>query len=264
MKNILQFIGYMYSWYIRLLERKIGYRVEFTNIPNTWINGLVRFNMGPSWAKHGIRTWGVNHWTMGARDKNGVSSRYDRNAKQYQSWLGAYLVKFKENREFTLQDHFSLAVADQKNWLYDFGDPNPCIEMPTGNIMSSKQIQINGYQGTLYDFSGGLSHSDVGSKSNNSLCRRLMKGAAILLNISNPTLNIKYTNLIPTDIHTEYETITLRGYIAVVSLGKNTYVVLYGNGTALSDDKGNETKDYTPTLKEDILRAFNAVRIEKL
>ena len=220
--------------------------------------------MGPSWAKHGIRAWGVNHWTIGSMLENGVSSRYDRNVKQYQSWLGAYLVKFKEDRDFTLQDHFNLAVADQKNWLYDFGDPNPYIVMSEESISSSEQIKIGEYKGMLYDFSGGPSHSDVGSRSNNSLSRRIVKGSALLLNSSNPDLDIQYTNLIPTNIHTEYETITLRGYVAIISLEKNTYVILYGNGTTLLDGKGNEVKDYTPTLKEDILSAFNAVRIEKL
>ena len=249
---------------VGLLEKKIGYRVEFTHIPKVWIQGVVRINMGPSWAKHGIRTLGVNYWTIGSLTENGTSSRYIRNKRQYQSWLGAYLVKFKDDRNFTVQDHFNLAVADQLNWLDDFGDPNPFIEMPAENIVTSKQIQIGTYSGTLYDFSGGSSHSDVGSQCNNSHSRYLMKSAALLLNTSNPKLDIKYNNLIPSKIHTEYETVLLRGYIAVIDLEKNTKVVLYGNGAALLDENRNEIKDYTPVLREDILSAFRAVRIKKI
>jgi hypothetical protein len=39
---------------------------------------------------------------------------------------------------------------------------------------------------------------------------------------------------------------------------------LYGDGAALLDGVGKEVKDYTPSLKEDILKAFNQVSIIKL
>lgn len=255
-------LGFLYELRVRWLEKRIGYRVEFNFIPRVWIGGVVRFNMGPSWQQHGIRAIGVNHWTIGSLATNGVSTRYDREQKQYQSWLGAYLVKFKENREFTIQDHFNLAVADQLNWLKDFGDPHPFYEMHADHIQSTEPFRLGEYDGMLYAFSGGPSHSDVGSSS--WISRHLMREAAMCFNASNPSLNIMHENLVPKNIFSEYEMVSLGGYIAVVKVSDATYVVLYGNGAALLDEKGSAGKDYTPLLKDDILSAFKAVEIRKV
>ena len=249
---------------MRRLEKKIGYRVVFANIPNTWINGLMTLDMEKSWARQGIKAWGVNYWTIGSLTKDGVSSRYARDEKQYQSWLGAYLVKFKEDREFTLQDHFNLAIADQKNWLEDLADPHPFIEMRAEDVAKSEPIIISGYSGTLYEFSGGPSHSDVGRKVHNLHTKILMALTGSMFDEYNKKLNLTENNFTPSDTSTDYETVILKGYVAIIELEKNTKVVLYGNGTELLDQYSNEAKDYTPLLKEDILRAFKSVLINKL
>ncbi len=254
-------IGALHSWRIRQLEKKIGYHIEFSHIPNTWINGLVRRNIGPSWKKHGINALGVNHWTIGAI-KNGISSRYDRESKQYQSWIGAYLVKFKDDSIFAAQNHFDLAIADQKNWLKVFGDKNPCMSMSEKSISNSKPIKIGGYLGKILTFSGGKSHSDVGSRSNNLVSKIIMIFMSILFKRSTPSLHINYKNLLPIDNNTNYEAVILKGYIAIIPLDKNTYAVLYGNGTMIFNK--NKTKDYTPELKTDILKAFSSVKITPL
>lgn len=260
MNYLAKIVGALHLRRIRKLERKIGYRIDFSVIPDTWINGLVRRNIGPSWKKHGINALGINHWTIGSIN-NGVSSRYNRDAKQYQSWLGAYLVKFKEDRIFTVQDHFNLAIADQKNWLKVFGDPNPYINMDAANISSTRKIKIGNYTGDLYDFSGGKSHSDIGSHSNNPISRKVMLFSSILFNRSNYSLDISQKDLLPSAINSNYEDILLKGYIVAIPLDSKTYVILYGNGTAIVDKKQQEIKDYTPDLKSDILHAFDSVRI---
>jgi hypothetical protein len=136
--------------------------------------------------------------------------------------------------------------------------------MSAENVASSEPIQIGEYQGTLYYFSGGHSHTDVGSKSNNSRSRLVMTGAALRFNTSNPQLDIRYKNLIPKNIKGEYKTVVLRGYIAIIELEKKTKVVLYGNGAAVLDEMGMEVRDFTPSLKEEICGAFKAVRVHKL
>ncbi|KKT81933.1 MAG: hypothetical protein A3B99_04615 [Candidatus Yanofskybacteria bacterium RIFCSPHIGHO2_02_FULL_44_12b] len=263
MNIFLKLFALLYTYYVHRLEKKIGYRVIFTKIPGTWINGLMTLNMERSWARQGIKAWGVNYWTIGSLTEEGISSRYDRNQKQYQSWLGAYLVKFKEGRKFTLQDHFNLAVADQKNWLEDFHDPHPFIEMPAENVAKSEPIKIGEYSGTLYEFGWGPSHSDVGKNVSNLQNKILMALTGSMFDEYNKRLHLKGSNFIPKDIRTDYETVILKGYIAVVELEKNVKVVLYGNGAELLDRYSNEAKDYTPLLKEDILMAFKAVVINK-
>ena len=166
MNQMLSLISFLYEKWISRLEKKIGYKIKFNNLPQTWINGWMTFDMGKSWKKHGIRAVGINYFTMGSI-KRGLSTRFLRSEKQYQSWLGAYLVQFKEDRVFTLQEHYNLAIADQKNWLKDFGDPKPYYDMPEKNTLSPKKIDIGKWKAKLYEFLGGVSHSDVGNNSDN-------------------------------------------------------------------------------------------------
>lgn len=244
------------------LEKKIGYSVTFTHIPDTWINGWMTFSMERSWRKHGIKATGVNYFTFGAL-VNGLSSRFIRNEKQYQSWLGAYLVKFSENKEFTLQDHYDLAIADQKNWLGKFGDPQPFIEMLEQHTASVEDFAIGKYNGKLYETSGSPSHSDVGSRSNNNLVRIIMALMASMFNKNNRQLSLKSSNFIPTDLSANYETVTLKGYIAIIELANNTKVVLYGNGAIVNGGTKEEVNHYL-LLKQDILTAFKAVKVTEV
>jgi hypothetical protein len=263
MNIILKLFASVYSAYMDRMETKIGYRLRFSDIPAAWINSYVRFNMGPSWQKHGIKAGGINHWTIGALTENNISSRYDWNSKQYQSWFGAYLVKFEEERNFTIQDHYNLAVADQLNWLEDLGDPNPYTKMPAEGSVRIGEIQIGPYQGTLYENTAWPSHSDVGSKSRNFNSWKLMTFCAALFNKVNPLLNLKAKSFLPVNIFSEYEPVILKAYIAIIDLDKKTHVVLGGNAVVLLDQQGKVTTDYFPQLKDDILDAFKSLEITK-
>ena len=262
MTPFLKVFAFFYSNWVRQVEKKIGYRIQFKRIPETWVNGVLAFDIERSWRKHGIEAWGVDYWTIGSL-MEGVSSRFLRSQNQYQSWLGAYLVKFKNSKSFTLQDHLDLAVADQKNWLRDFGDPHPFIRMPAENVAEPEDITLSGHSGKLYTFLGGQSHSDVGNRSDNLRSRILMALSAALFNRYNSRLNLKGVNLIPKEIHSEYETVTLKGYVAIIELEENTKAVLYGNGTTIHNSDGTET-DYSLLMKDEILAAFRAVEISKL
>lgn len=258
MSLLLRPFAFFYRRWVRRVERKIGYGIRFTHIPEAWIGGVLAFDIERAWRAHGIEAWGVDYWTVGAL-VDGVSSRYLRDRKQYQSWLGAYLVKFKEHRPFTLQDHFDLAIADQKNWLRDFGDPHPTISMPADNVATPTDFPVSGYPGKLYEFLGDVSDSEVGSKDDNLYSRALMALAASLFE---PRLKLRGSNFIPKEAPTEYETVTLKGYIAVIELAEDTKAVLYGNSATIRDADGTET-DYFPQLKDDILAAFQGVEIER-
>lgn len=221
-------------------------------------------DMTNSWLKHGIRATGLNYWTIWSIH-NGVSSRYLREHKQYQSWIGAYLVHFEDDREFSLQDHFNLAVADQINWLEDLGDPQPFIEMPAKNARERESIFVDGYKVQIYETMENFSHSDVWPESRRVFARILLSIAANMFNISNLALELKSEQLLPKpkDDTVNYEMVNLKGYIGVVYLEKNTYLVLYGNAAEITHPDGTKT-DYYPMLRDDIMRAFSATSIEKI
>jgi hypothetical protein len=262
-KLFFKLLAALYSSSVHRLERKIGYELKFSYIPKSWINGWMIFDMTKSWAEHNIKATGVNYFTVGNL-VNGLSSRFIRTEKQYQSWLGAYLVKFEEDKEFTIQDHFNLAIADQMNWLRDFGDKNPFIKMQEQNVGKVESLTIGSYQGKLYEFLGGPSHSDVGEKSTNFHNCFEMHVMAEVINKSNPNLELEGSYFLPKDLSANYETLTLKGYIAIIELEKNVKFVLYGNAAALLNEQGQEIVDYCPLLKEDILFAFKSVVINKL
>lgn len=173
-----------------------------------------------------------------------------------------YLVKFKENKHFTLQDHYNLAVADQRNWLEDFGDPHPYIKMDAENSSEPQDFSVGNYPGKLYEFYGAFSDSGVGSKDLNLHNRILMALMAAVLNANNSRLNLTGRNFLPKNFSVNYEKVILRGYIGIIDLEKNTKVVLYGNSAAISEN--GQLKDYYPLLKQDILEAFHSVEIDKL
>jgi len=259
---IIKLLAKIYAAWVHRQERRIGYRLEFSHIPQAWINGWMIYDMAYAWPKHKIKADWVNYFTLGSL-VNGLSSRFVRGEKQYQSWLGAYLVKFKEDKDFTLQDHFNLAIADQKNWLRSFGDPKPFIEMPAQKATGPELITIGNFEGKLYELFGGPSHSDVGNKSVNLETKLIMPIMAGVMNLSNPDLKLEGKNFLPKDRSSNYETVTLKGYVAIVELEKNLKLVLYGNGAAIHNPNGEDT-DYYPQLKQDILLAFKSIIIKNL
>ncbi len=261
MNIIARIFSYLYSKHMQRLEREIGYSLKFGKIPETWINGWMAFDMGKSWKKWGINADGVNYFTVGSLS-GGTSSRFLRNKKQYQSWLGAYLVRFREDKKLTLQDYYDLAVADQKNWLEDFGDDSPFCEMPAKGTGRTEKMKVGEYEAKLYEFLDGHSHSDVGENSGNLRNKIVMGLMASMFNRCNPKLKLRVCSFIPKDFPSNYERVLLRGYVAIVELDKRTKVVLYGNGAAIRDEKGKEI-DYSPELKKGILKAFSQARITK-
>ncbi|MFA6099044.1 MAG: hypothetical protein WCV50_05940 [Patescibacteria group bacterium] len=220
----------------------------------------MKFDMARAWAKHQIRAIGVNYFTMG-ENIDGVSSRFIRTAKQYQSWLGGYLVKYRDRKKFTLQDHFSLAVADQKNWLGHFGDPEPHYSMPAEASLPPQPFSIEPYQGQLYEFTGGLSHSDVGHRNNSLYIRFRMAIMARMFTLSNPDLRLTSRNFTPPITSSDYEMVILKGYVAVMTIEPTIFLVLYGNGAVIKDLTGDH--DYFQELRSDILTAFKSVQIDK-
>jgi hypothetical protein len=189
----MKILAQLYVRKIRRLERRVGYRLVFPRLSDTWINAFMYVDLTRAWKKYGLNETGVDYWTMGAVE-NGISSRFDPQSKQYQSWLGGYLVKSSAPRHWTLQDHFSLAVVDQLDWLRDYGDPHPVCELhPSGFVMRG-EVKVGSYTGTLYE-GGGISHTDIGpGKQRRILLHLQMAFVAAVLNLT-PGIHVTGKNL---------------------------------------------------------------------
>lgn len=245
---------------LKQAEREIGYKLNFKNIPNIWINSLMRCDMTRTWQNFGLKiSRGANYFTIG-KIKNDVSSRYDFNEPQYQSWLGGYTVKLKQGQEWNLQNHLNLAVADQKSWLKRYGDPTPFCEFREEDSRIVAEIKLGNYSGTLYEGSC-TTHSDVG----NGFAKIWLKISAVVMaaafNVFNPALNLQGKALRPSDKGRNYETLKLSGYIAIFDIEKDVKVVLYGNGVVPNDEVKINTLE---VIGNDILTAMNSCEIVKV
>src|SRR2546426_9239661 len=99
--------------------------------------------MDASWV--GCRK-GQNHFTIG-KVVNGVSTRFDRNAIEYQSWLGGYTVKLSRERSWRVEEYCKLAVADQNSWLSWYGDSNPVTTIEGWKYNEVGKLEGTGYAG---------------------------------------------------------------------------------------------------------------------
>ena len=153
LERVLQkIIWLIFSPLLHRTEKKIGYRLVFRNIPSRFIDGIMPWDMTNVWKKFGLKiVAGANYWTAG-KIVNGSSTRFDRNAPEYQSWLGGYVVKLKHDQTWTFEEHFNLAIADQNHWLMMRGDPNPFTSIDGWNLKEISKIQSGPYVGTLYEF----------------------------------------------------------------------------------------------------------------
>ncbi len=240
--------------YLKFLakEKSLGYKLNFIDIDNGWINGTMLVDMTRTWTKAGIKAMGTNYFTMGAV-RNGLSTRYDPKSEYYQAWLGGYLVSFKENREWTIEDHFNLAVADQKKWLWYYSDPSP--KMVFHKPISEEIVKIGDYNAKLYYWVGD-SHSDIGNNYNHWHVSSVMQAMAHIMNRRSKVLKLKGSNFVPNWSNYKsvnpYENITYSGYVAIVDITSNLKAVLYAAGT-----QGNKQKKYLKNLltsKTQILR----------
>lgn len=229
--NILEKIAsVIYLPMFKKLEREIGCGLIFKNIPSHYINGLVQWNMTKNWKRFGLPVKkGANYFTFG-HIVNGISSRFDSYASEYQSWLGGYTVKFTSEQNWTPEEYFKLAIADQNSWLRLYGCPNPNTNIDNWKCIEVGKIQIGQYLGKLYEF-GCNTQSDVGAGYNNMKLRLCCIGMAILFNLSNKSLNITGKELRSKIILDSYKDLKLKGYIAIFDIESQTKVMLYGNST---------------------------------
>lgn len=221
--------------------------------------------MSPVWKKFGLDAVGINYLTVGSLINN-LSSRFDTSSPYYQAWLGGYTVKFTNSREWKLEDHFKLGVADQKNWLHLYGVKNPTVEVDSGSVADLGEVNISGYNGRLYK---GIikSNTDVGNNYNNIHLSAIWAGGAYFYKEYDPDLVLSYKNFIPrwtdNELLSPYQVIDLEGYIAILALTERTKAILYVNGARFTDKNGKVTDNFKMlyrSLLED-LKGFKIVKV---
>lgn len=245
-------------------ERQMGYRLILNNLSPHWIDSTMIFDMASVWSRFGLTAIGVNYFTIGSV-KSGLSTRYDATSPYYQSWLGGYIVQFPKHRAWTLDDHFALGVADQKSWLKLYGVRYPEVRVEKSSVKGKVAITVSGYKGKLYE-GNILSNTDVGNNKPLAL-PFMMAGMGALFHFDNPKINIVSQNFIPhwsaNQPLNPFQTILLKGYLALFPLSPTTTALFYANGCEFTDKTGKHY-DHFSTIKDELQGLMKKMSIVKL
>ncbi len=205
------------------LQKELGYKLGFADLPPEWLNGGVLVDMTATWQGYGLPIRGTNWFTLGAV-QNGVSTRFVSGDRLYQAWLGGYVFTSQAPLDWTPTQYLRVAEADQKKWLRYYGVPEP--QMDFGAPHSEGTIKIDGVAGQLYSWSGET-QSDVGPRAGRFYNRAVMDGMAWIMNRLSPGLHVCGRQFISTATAKPYEPLTIGGYIAIMDLGSDTKALLY-------------------------------------
>jgi hypothetical protein len=260
MFTLPRFLERMHYKRISALEREIGYRLTFPNIHEGWIQSWACFNLSKSWKKFGLDITGIDYFTMG-EFVNGISTRFDPCAQQFQSWIGGYLVRLDTRRTVALQDCVNLAVVDQLNWLRHYGDPHPRCDLRASGFARHGLVSVSGFKGELY-IGGGFSHADVGKANSSPRTRLATSIMAMAFNMNSQSLRSTGRNFVPTVAQPSYSEIYLKGYIIDIEIDASVRVVLYGNGAIYRDEQGRE-RDTFETIKRPLLNTLKQTVITR-
>lgn len=255
------FIGRMHANRICALEKEIGYQLTFPTISQGWIQSWASFDLSKSWNRLGLRVTGIDYFTMGEL-VNGVSTRFDPHAEQFQTWIGGYLLRLDTRQTCTLQDYLNVAVVDQINWLEHYGDPHPRCDLRASNFKSLGNVSVSGYTGQLY-VGGGFSHSDVGDRNKEIWTRLVTSVLAAAFNINGRRLHLVGRAFVPRIVQPRYGGLYLKGYFVIVEIEKGVRAVLYGSGAVYRDEEGRE-RDTFETTKHSLLNTMKQVVITRV
>ena len=138
----------------------------------------------------------------------------------------------------------------------------PVCELHPSGFTELGTIEISGRPGKLY-CGGGISHSEIGPKRPSLLLRLQMAFVATVYNVVNSGLHLRADNFLPQSAARPYESVYLKGYIAILQIDPDVQAVLYGNAAVYKDDAGQERDTYE-MLKDEILDVLKGVEVEKI
>lgn len=114
MDQLIKPIAYFYYLLVQFKVKQLSLKLNFPKLSGSWIQGIMMSDMDPVWKRFSVPAHGINFFTIG-KVENGISTRFISSSPYFQSWLGGYIAQFTDKRDWTIQDHFRLAEADQKN-----------------------------------------------------------------------------------------------------------------------------------------------------
>ncbi|MES2630824.1 MAG: hypothetical protein V4611_02615 [Patescibacteria group bacterium] len=205
------------------LQKKVGYRLVFKNLPDDWIDGYALVDMTLTWHSYGLPIKGLNYFTVGSL-KNGLSSRFLTNDDLYQAWLGGYIFQSKKPLYWHSDDYLKLAEADQEGWLRHYGNTTP--DMDFGNLTKIDDMVLSGKKAQLFEWVG-ITQSDVGNANHSLILKVMSDGMAYMMNTLTPGLKLKGKNFIPKTTQTTYQELAISGYMILVNINSRTKAVLY-------------------------------------
>lgn len=254
-------VAYLVS---KFKEKRLNYQLNFTKLPNSWLQTKMVIEMDQVWKREGLDAIGTNYFTFGSLEE-GISSRFNPKSSYYQSWLGGYLVRFNTQKMWTINDHFKLTQADQKNWLKLYGASNPKVDIDYKSVENLGEIKVSGFNGQLYK--GDIySSSDVGKGDINFYRKLQIAGLAFYMNRINPKLKLCYSNLVSVwtdeNILDSYQYIQLRGYIVILNISDSVKGVLYVNAANYKDRNGKEYDNFKK-LDNEMLDLIKSIEIQK-
>lgn len=259
---------FAYLFYRRVLnrERALGYKLNLNPDKSRWLGNGFPFDMSATWKKFGLEAIGINYLTVGSLINNNLSSRFDISSPYYQAWLGGYIVRFTNSRDWAPIDHFKLGVADQKVWLNLYGVKNPKVEFDLGSVENLGEFNISNYNGKIYKMRG-RSNTDVGNNYNKIYLSATWAGGCYFLKRYDPGLVVNYKSFIPAWTDTEtlspYQVIDLEGYVAILEVDERTKAVLYVNGARFTDKNAKVTDNFK-MLDKSLLEDLKRFRIVKI
>lgn len=262
MDHLIKPIAILYYLFMKFKERQLGFRLKFNNLSDNWISGTMISDMGFVWKRFSVSAKGINFFTIG-KIENGISTRFIPSSPYFQSWLGGYIARFTDQREWTVKDHFKLAEADQKEWLSFYGDKNMFVETVDSKLLG--KVKLGDFQGDLYQ-GKIMSDIEVGDKKP-FLLPFIVAVLANIMSKRSRSKKISYRNLLPR--YTEdfllnpYQKVLLEGYIIIISLDSKTTTVLYANACSFTD-KNNKKYDHFQTIKNELLEQIKSITIEKI
>lgn len=251
---------------VKLLEKNLGYKLDFLSLDPHWIESLVLYDMSRLWQRARLRARGLNYFTFG-RVQHGVSTRFEPASPYYQAWLGGYLVQFETTAAPSLSDCWKLGEVDQDGWLALYGDPQPKTKAHPHSFKPLKDSSWGRYPGTLYQWEAE-SRADVTAAAPNFIAKQMITGLAHFFNFHRP-LKMRVAHFLnrpeAAEVVSPHHPLTLKGYAAIVEVnpGRNLKAVLYANGVIFSDRSGVEHNTFE-IIKDNLLKGLTGVRIEKI
>jgi hypothetical protein len=234
-------------------ERANGAAVVLGTIPKGWTKPF-KLAMNDIWRD--LHLQGVNYFTFGGpQGARSYSSRADFRSSRYQAWMGVYAVDARQNvfgrdnvsinrsSASFIREVSRLAEHDQKAWLQSTGDPSPKAKLT--RFREAGTLSIDGSDRAVFE--GTMeSHSDLSLSE---------KGVATLLGRPKPSYWTPHLSA--------YHNVTLHGfYVPWYEPRSQTVFVAYANSASFQTTSG-EWIDYAPTLRAELRRMLEGVRIQE-